>query len=155
MTDALISRRLLLTDIKDVRLIGAGSCSVVWLVEYRSSRLLASKRLVDAPASDSARQQFVNEIVVVANLEHPCIVALVGVAWSSERDLQALYEYMPRGTLHALLSASGVPVMRRWHPAKLQVVIDVIEALVYTHSFDPPLVHRSLTSKRVLLTDDM
>ena len=42
-----------------------------------------------------------------------------------------------------------------WTITKFNVAIDVIEALAYLHSCVPPLVHRDLKSKNVLLSSDM
>ncbi|KAJ0399349.1 hypothetical protein P43SY_001538 [Pythium insidiosum] len=151
--ELLLSRQLRYEDIDDIRLIGSGGHGVVWLVNYRQSRLLASKRLIRDQVTRQKTMELVAEIKLVAHLEHPSIVSFVGVAWTVETDLQALFEYMPNGDLRSHLEATDAKT--QWSTSKLQMAMDVIEALVYVHSFNPPLVHRDLKSRNVLLTEDM
>ncbi|GLE03340.1 hypothetical protein PINS_up012230 [Pythium insidiosum] len=157
--DALLAVQLRFEDIQDLRLIGSGAFGVVWLVRYRNSRLLASKRLVRDQITRAKTMAFVTEIKLVARLEHPSIVQFVGAAWTVESDLQALFEYMPHGDLRSHLDASrGDPkstAPSSWRRHKLALAIDIAEALVYVHSFNPPLVHRDLKSRNVLLGDGM
>ncbi|KAE9035862.1 hypothetical protein PF010_g18672 [Phytophthora fragariae] len=90
---------------------------------------------------------------MVSRFDHPNIVKFLGAAWSIESDLQALFEYMENGDLRAYLSACVLP--RYWTPTKFQLAIDTVEALIYVHSFDPPMVHRDLKSRNVLISADM
>jgi len=140
-------------DIEDLHKIGGGAFGEVWLVRYRGSQLLASKRLRRDQLIRDRTLAFVDEIKLIATLEHPKIVRFVGAAWSIESDLQALSEYMENGDLRSYLVEPSSP--RAWSALKLQLAIDVAEALVYVHSFLPPLVHRDLKSRNILLSDDM
>ncbi|KAJ0398139.1 hypothetical protein P43SY_004336 [Pythium insidiosum] len=139
-------------DLQDVRLIGSGGHGVVYLVKYRQSRLLASKRLIRDHITREKTRQLVAEIKLVAKLEHPNIVQFVGAAWTTECDLQALFEYMPNGDLRTHLDKT---IEQEWSDEKLQITVDIVEALVYVHSFSPPLVHRDLKSRNVLLSAEM
>ncbi|KAG7379177.1 hypothetical protein PHYPSEUDO_008901 [Phytophthora pseudosyringae] len=149
----LLSLQVSVEDIQDIRLVGSGAFGVVWLVRYRSAQLLASKRLREDMVTRERVQNFVDEIKMVSKFDHPNIVKFVGAAWSIESDLQALFEYMENGDLRTYLSASYLP--RYWTSTKFQLAIDTIEALVYVHSFDPPLVHRDLKSRNVLISAEM
>ncbi|GMF22236.1 unnamed protein product [Phytophthora lilii] len=149
----LLSVQVSIEDIQDVRLIGSGAFGVVWLVRYRSTQFLASKRLREDMATRDRVQDFVDEIKMVSRFDHPNIVTFVGAAWSIESDLQALFEYMENGDLRSYLAASYLP--RYWTSTKFQLAIGAIDALVYVHSFDPPLVHRDLKSRNVLISADM
>jgi serine/threonine-protein kinase TNNI3K len=140
-------------DIKNIKRIGRGAYGDVWLVKYRKSQLLASKRLRKAEATEARMRDFIVEIKLVAKLDHPKIVTFVGAAWTIEADLQALFEYMDGGDLRSYLDHEGTPHL--WTPEKVQIAIDVVEALVYVHSFAPPLVHRDLKSRNVLLSKSL
>jgi hypothetical protein len=156
--DDMIARQLQLEDIEDVRVIGSGGFAIVWLVRYLPhNRLLASKRLIKDQVNRQKTMDFVMEIKLNMRLDHPNIVQLVGVAWTIETDLQALLEYMPNGDLRSHLESTARKSGKRpvWNTQKLQLAVDIAEALVYVHSFSPPLVHRDLKSRNVLLTDDM
>ncbi|KAG2819423.1 hypothetical protein PC116_g17031 [Phytophthora cactorum] len=136
-------------DIQDIRVIGSGSVAVVWLVRYRNSLLLASKRLRE---DAEQTQVFVEEIKLVSKLEHPNIVSFIAAAWTTGSDLQALFELVENGDLSSYLSPS---LPRYWTRVKLQLAVDVIEALVYVHAFTPPLVYQNLSSHNVLISSDM
>ncbi|GAB9469135.1 Tkl protein kinase [Globisporangium polare] len=137
-------------EIEDVKIIGKGAFGDVWLVKYRKTQLLASKRLRKSEATRPRIKNFIEEIKLVAKLEHPNIVSFVGAAWTIESDLQALFEFMDGGDLRDYLESNNS--QREWTPEKVQIAIDIAEALVYVHSFSPPLVHRDLKSRNVLLS---
>ncbi|ETO73702.1 TKL protein kinase [Phytophthora nicotianae P1976] len=151
--EELLSLQVKYEEIEDIGTIGSGAFGVVWLVKYRGSQLLASKRLRSDHVTKQRTQAFIEEIKMVAPLDHPNVVRLVGCAWTIESDLQALFEYMENGDLRDYLVDPNSP--RHWSQELLQLAADIIEALVYVHSFTPPLVHRDLKSRNVLLTGDM
>lgn len=142
-------------DIQDVKKIGSGSFGEVWLVIYRSSQMLASKRLLSRPDTAVHLQHFIEEVKLVATFDHPSIIKFKGVAWTFHNDLQALFEYMKHGDLRGYLVSHNKPEQRVWTLEKLQLASDVAEALVYVHSFSPPIVHRDLKSRNVLLTTEL
>ncbi|GAB9469134.1 Tkl protein kinase [Globisporangium polare] len=150
---ALLSVKVSADDIEDIKPIGKGAYGDVWLVKYRNSRLLASKRLRKGETSQSKTQNFIEEIKLVAKLEHPKIVQFVGAAWTIEADLQALFEYMEGGDLRMYLDNPRTSSV--WTHEKLQIAIDIAEALVYVHSFSPPLVHRDIKSRNILLSAEL
>jgi serine/threonine-protein kinase TNNI3K len=120
----------------------------------RGSRLLASKRLIQSASTVQSLTDFTNEIVIAAGLDYPTVLGLVGVAWTNETDVQALFDYMPNGDLQSYLHNTQ-PANLSWSTTKLKFAIDIVEALVYTHSFNPPLLHRDLRTRNVLLDEDM
>ncbi|GAB9471601.1 Tkl protein kinase [Globisporangium polare] len=138
-------------DIEDVEKIGQGAFCEVWLVTYRGSQQLASKRLREVTRHGT--RAFTQEIKLVTTLKHPCVVSFVGAAWTQEADLQALFEYMGGGDLRTYLVNGRTP--RSWTLEKVEIAISIVEALVYVHSFSPPLVHRDLKSRNVLLSEEM
>lgn len=136
--------------------------SNVWLVRYQGVRLLVSKRLkkianTNTPSEKQAHREhtraLISEIKLASQLKNAKIVQFVGAAWTIEADLQALYEFMDGGDLRTYLDDERTP--RAWSLQKIQIAIDMAEALVYCHhSFSPPVVHSYLNSRNVLLSMD-
>ncbi|KAG6957461.1 hypothetical protein JG688_00010958, partial [Phytophthora aleatoria] len=148
----LLSLQVRVEDIEDVKQLGSGAFATVWLVRYRKSQLLASKRLRPERRTKKHTSNFVEEIKLIAHFDHPNLVKLIGAAWTIESDLQALLEFMDGGDLRQYLADASTPF--GWSFRKFDIAIGIIEALVYLHSFVPPLVHRDLKSKNVLLSSD-
>lgn len=148
----LLSVQVRAADVKDLKQLGNGAFGMVWLVRYRDSQLLASKRLRPERRTKKHTAMFIEEIKLVARFDHPNLVTFVGAAWTIESDLQMLLEYMEGGDLRRYLMSPNTPI--GWTTKKFDIAIGVIEALVYLHSFVPPLVHRDLKSKNVLLSSD-
>ncbi|KAF1336347.1 Tkl protein kinase, partial [Globisporangium splendens] len=151
----LISLQVRYEDVEDIHRIGAGGFGVVWLARYRQTQLVASKRLKRDEVTWQRTQDFISEIKMVSKIDHPCIVPLIGVAWTIELDLQALFEYMVNGDLRSYLINNADDFRGVWTREKLKIMLNVAEALVYLHSFTPPLVHRDLKSGNVLLGEQM
>ncbi|KAF1336456.1 Tkl protein kinase, partial [Globisporangium splendens] len=149
----LLSLRVGVEYIKDVKQVGRGAFGDVWLVEYRKSERLASKRMRQDGTHRSCLPEFIAEIKIVSRFDHPNIVKFFGVAWTTEADLQALFEFMEGRDLHDFLTQAHSS--REWTRDKLQIAIDVVEALVYVHSFSPPVVHRDLKSRNILLSKNL
>uniref|UniRef100_M4C489 Protein kinase domain-containing protein n=1 Tax=Hyaloperonospora arabidopsidis (strain Emoy2) TaxID=559515 RepID=M4C489_HYAAE len=150
--EELLSLQVKCDEIEDVGTIGSGSFGIIWLVKYRGSQLLASKRLRSDQVTKQRTQALIEEIKMVAPFDHPNVVRFIGCAWTIETDLQALFEYMENGDLRDYLVNPSSP--RHWSQELLQLALDVIEALVYMHSFTPPLVHRDLKSRNIMLSSE-
>ncbi|RLN54888.1 hypothetical protein BBJ28_00002916 [Nothophytophthora sp. Chile5] len=90
---------------------------------------------------------------LMATIEHPYIVWLMGVAWDSPTDLCLVSEYMEGGSLRALLdsyAADGRPV--GFNRQKVTIALHVAYALTHLHSLKPPVLRRDLDSSKILLT---
>jgi serine/threonine-protein kinase TNNI3K len=148
----LLAVKVSVDEIQDVRKIGSGAFADVWLVKFRKTQFATSKRLRKDQVTLERTQGFIKEIKLVSTLQHSSIVQFMGAAWVMENDLQALFEFMEGGDLRSYLIDLRSP--REWGTEKLQIAVDIAEALVYVHSFAPPLVHRDLKSLSMLLAAD-
>jgi hypothetical protein len=142
--------RVDIESIQDIERLGHGAHGVVWRIIYRGTTVLASKRIQSDQVSQKRTQDFIDEIILVSGLQHPNIVAFIGVAWTMESDLQVLLEFMDAGDLRNHLLKPDTP--KTWTLQKLAIAHDIVQALVYVHSFQPPLLHRDLKSHNVMLT---
>lgn len=89
----------------------ARSNRVTFLTRFRGSRFLVCKRLQQESIDEASEtQRFAQEVRLAATLDHPRIVALVGIIWSRMYGLEALYEYMEGGIYAHISLALTVPV---------------------------------------------
>ncbi|KAL3669932.1 hypothetical protein V7S43_005306 [Phytophthora oleae] len=96
---------------------------------------------------------FLEEVKLMSTLEHSRIVQFVGVAWDSLSDICLLTEFMEGGDLRTLLSSyedQNLPV--GFDVTKVTIALHIAHALTYLHSLDPPVLHRDLKSKNILLS---
>ncbi|KDO28960.1 TKL protein kinase [Saprolegnia parasitica CBS 223.65] len=145
--------------------IASGGFGVVYLARYHSMDVAVKRMLPSAVEGNSdGVRDFMDEIRLCAQLDHPHIVRFIGVSWSTLKDLSAVLEFMPNGDLATLVRAkddddsqrSSAALKLVW-PAqtsvktysKVQVLSDVIAGLSYLHELH--VIHRDLKAKNVLL----
>lgn len=104
---------------------------------------------------EAQQDKLKEEIRRQAKLRHPNVAAFIGIAWSPETNLVAVTEYMPRGDLRQWLHRTATKEVGRWSPLKLKMLLDVTNALVYLHAFQPKLVHGNCNSRNVLISEKM
>ena len=96
-------------------------------------------------------EKFVEECTLISDLRHPHIVQFLGICSLPGSELPVLVmEYLPL-CLDGLLENTGdIPLA-----VKLSILCDVARGLTYLHSKTPPIIHRDLTAKNVLLNSSM
>src|SRR5215831_6337543 len=123
------------------RLIGEGGMGKVYEAEERlSKRRVALKVLHQELArSEQGRRLFLNEMQILAHLEHPNIVrSLASLEVAGE--LVMVLEYLDGKTLRAVLGDEGrLP----WAEA-VRIVGAIAAALAAAHGQKPPIIHRDL-----------
>lgn len=134
----------------------------VWLATYyandaeNNQRMVALKWISPKLANTEVQQEKLKEeIKRQAKLSHPNVATFIGIAWSPDTNLVAVTEYMPRGDLRQWLHRTASKEAGRWTPAKVKMLLDVTNALVYLHSFQPQLIHGNCNSRNVLLNERM
>ncbi|KAE8912844.1 hypothetical protein PF005_g5082 [Phytophthora fragariae] len=111
------------------------------------------------PATRNSLQHvnnFLAEAKMTAIMDHPHVVSFVGVAWDSLSDVCVVLEFMDGGDLRTLLNkyeTSKHPV--GFNKLKATIALHVCHALTYLHSLAPPVIHRDLKSRNILLNKAM
>ncbi len=131
------------------RLVGEGGMGKVYEAEERlTQRRVALKVLrPELTRTDEGRRLFLNEMQILAHLEHPGIVRSLA---SIEQDgqLVMVLEFLEGRTLRDELVARG---RLTWQEA-VEIVAKMAEALVVAHGQEPPIIHRDLKPENVMLT---
>jgi mitogen-activated protein kinase kinase kinase 7 len=146
----LVGKRLHFDGLSFVKALSKGANGEVWLCDYRGQQVAAKRLLQNRPHQAEEVEEFAKEIELSASMVHPNIISLVGVAWNTLNNLVMVLEYFPMGDLQAYLTKNGD--LLSWGKDKIHIAVGVALALEYLHSRSPPLIHRDLKSKNVLLT---
>src|SRR5215467_9735631 len=123
------------------RLVGEGGMGKVFEAEERlTKRRVALKVLrAELTRSEEGRRLFLNEMQILAHLEHPNIVRSLA-SMEVDGQLVMALEFLEGETLRAdLTERRRLP----WQEA-VGVVVRIAEALAAAHAQEPPIIHRDL-----------
>ena len=96
-------------------------------------------------------RKYVEECQLLSSLRHPHIVQFVGLCFFGESSLPVLIMELLLTSLDDLLeSTPDIPLA-----LKRSMLADVAKGLVYLHHHNPPIIHRDLSAKNVLLNSAM
>ncbi|KAI3473862.1 hypothetical protein Pfo_028043 [Paulownia fortunei] len=127
--------------------IGQGGYGKVYKGTLADGTVVAIKRAQQG--SLQGDKEFYTEIEMLSRLHHRNLVSLVG--YCDEKGEQMLvYEFMPSGSLHDLLSAKyRAPLNFR---TRLHVALGAARGILYLHTeADPPIIHRDIKANNILL----
>nr|XP_023896341.1 probable leucine-rich repeat receptor-like protein kinase At1g35710 [Quercus suber] len=130
--------------------IGEGGYGTVYKAELISGDIVAVKKLTSLT---SPQKEFLNEINTLLEIRHRNIVKLHGFCSHSQFSI-LIYEYLEKGSLASILSNDGGAKELDWNK-RVNIVKGVAHALSYMHhDCSPPIVHRDISSKNVLLDSE-
>jgi len=132
------------------RLVGEGGMGKVYEAEERlSHRRVALKVLrPELARSEEGRRLFLNEMTILAHLDHPSIVRSLACTEVDGQLVMAL-EFLEGQTLRShLLDRARLP----WSEA-IGVTVQIASALAAAHRQEPPIVHRDLKPENVMMLD--
>lgn len=132
------------------RLVGEGGMGKVYEAEERlSHRRVALKVLRQELArSEQGRRLFLNEMTILAHLDHPNVVRCLSCSEVDDQLVMAL-EFLEGRTLRDLLTDDG-PL--DWSSA-VGIAAQIASALAAAHRQDPPIVHRDLKPENVMILE--
>ena len=139
----------MLPNLEKKELIGSGSFGNVYKIELDGNPV-AVKILHERYRDDNeCLKKFEAECKILQNLQHKNVVTLLDFTISHDPPPMLITE---------LLDCDLGKYIRNCHPGKIpysetvSIMLDVAEGLVYLHQQNPPIVHRDLASKNILLT---
>src|SRR5262245_7188487 len=133
------------------RLIGEGGMGKVYEAEERLSKRRVALKVLrpELTRTEDGRRLFLNEMQILAHLEHPGIVRSLA-SMEVDGQLVMVLEYLSGRTLREELTARDkLP----WLEA-VDVIVKIAGALGVAHAQQPPIVHRDLKPENVMLTED-
>jgi serine/threonine-protein kinase len=133
------------------RLVGEGGMGKVYEAEERlSHRRVALKVLrTELAKSEEGRRLFLNEMTILAHLDHGNIVRCLACTEVDGQLVMAL-EYLEGKTLREVLNERGA---LPWDEA-IGVTVQIAAALAAAHRQEPPIVHRDLKPENVMILED-
>ncbi|KAH9302291.1 hypothetical protein KI387_013874, partial [Taxus chinensis] len=132
--------------------LGEGGFGAVYKGTTRDGKEIAVKKL--SARSTQGKKEFMNEVKLVANVQHRNLVKLLGCCAEGDERL-LVYEYLPNKSLDNFLFD---PEKRReldW-PKRYNIIIGIARGLLYLHEDSQlRIIHRDIKANNILLDDKL
>ncbi|CAN6362518.1 unnamed protein product, partial [Urochloa humidicola] len=139
-------------NFSDSNMLGKGGFGKVYKGILHSTKEIAVKRL--CKGSGQGIQEFRNEVVLIANLQHKNLVKLLGCC-IHEDEKMLVYEYLPNKSLDYFLFDSARKHTLQW-PERYKIIQGIARGILYLHQDSRlTIVHRDLKASNILLDKEM
>ncbi|CAA0808477.1 G-type lectin S-receptor-like serine/threonine-protein kinase [Striga hermonthica] len=132
--------------------LGEGGFGPVYKGVLANGQEIAVKRL--SRTSHQGVDEFKNEVVCIAKLQHRNLVKLLGYCTQAEENM-LLYEYMTNKSLDLILFDPYESTLLDW-PIRLNIINGIARGLMYLHQDSRlRIIHRDLKASNILLDSEM
>ncbi|OIT02392.1 g-type lectin s-receptor-like serinethreonine-protein kinase, partial [Nicotiana attenuata] len=132
--------------------LGRGGFGSVYKGKFHGGREIAIKRL--SAQSGQGINEFKNELVLIARLQHRNLVRLMGYCVQGNEKI-LLYEYMPNKSLDTFIFDERHHVLLDWKK-RFDIILGIARGLLYLHHDSRlRIIHRDLKTSNILLDKEM
>ncbi|XP_031745421.1 putative receptor-like protein kinase At4g00960 [Cucumis sativus] len=132
--------------------VGEGGFGVVYKGRLENGQEIAVKRL--SRGSLQGSEEFKNEVMLVAKLQHRNLVRLLGFCLEGGEKI-LIYEYIPNKSLDYFLFDNGGQKVLDWL-SRHKIINGIARGMLYLHEDSRlRIVHRDLKASNVLLDEEM
>ncbi|PKU68641.1 G-type lectin S-receptor-like serine/threonine-protein kinase [Dendrobium catenatum] len=139
-------------NFSDGHKLGEGGFGPVYKGHLGDGQEIAVKRL--SRYSVQGLDEFMNEVMLIAKLQHRNLVRLIGCCIKGEERL-LIYEYMPNKSLDSFIFDKACSCQLDWQK-RFDIIIGIARGLLYLHQDSRlKIVHRDLKVSNVLLDKEL
>ncbi|KQK05544.1 receptor-like serine/threonine-protein kinase SD1-8 [Brachypodium distachyon] len=132
--------------------LGEGGYGPVYKGKLEDGEEIAVKTL--SKASTQGLDEFKNEVMLIAKLQHRNLVRLLGCCICGEEKI-LIYEYMANKSLDFFLFDKSRSMLLNWQ-TRYRIIEGIARGLLYLHQDSRyRIVHRDLKTSNILLDEDM
>ncbi|KAJ9136265.1 hypothetical protein P3X46_033357 [Hevea brasiliensis] len=132
--------------------LGQGGFGHVYKGKLPGGEEIAVKRL--SRISGQGLEEFKNEIILIAKLQHRNLVRLLGCCIQGEEKM-LLYEYMPNKSLDFFLFDPAKQALLDW-TKRFNIIEGIARGLLYLHRDSRlRIIHRDLKASNILLDEEL
>ncbi|CAL5436345.1 unnamed protein product [Camellia sinensis] len=137
----------------DTNKIGEGGFGPVYKGQLSSGKDIAVKRL--STSSKQGVDEFKNEVILIAKLQHRNLVRLLGCCINGEERM-LVYEYMSNGSLDSFIFGVDKKSKSFTWSTQLNIIVGIARGILYLHQDSRlRIIHRDLKASNVLLDSEM
>ncbi|PKU68642.1 G-type lectin S-receptor-like serine/threonine-protein kinase At4g27290 [Dendrobium catenatum] len=136
----------------DENKLGQGGFGPVYKGHLGDGQEIAVKRL--SRYSVQGSDEFMNEVMLIAKLQHRNLVRLLGCCIHGEERL-LIYEYMPNKSLDSFIFDKAISSQLGWEK-RFDIILGIARGLLYLHQDSRlKIIHRDLKVSNVLLDKEL
>ncbi|KAJ8537835.1 hypothetical protein K7X08_014375 [Anisodus acutangulus] len=140
------------SNFSDKNMLGEGGFGSVYKGILEGGQEIAIKRL--SKSSSQGVNEFKNEVICIAKLQHRNLVKLIGCCVEGEEKM-LVYEYMCNRSLDFFIFDEKKSLLLNW-PKRFNIINGIARGLLYLHQDSRlRIIHRDLKASNILLDADM